>query len=122
MFLQKSNKNLDHLMEEVKTQMAVSTFRRKIQLLSLTSKSWSINYAASFFDVSLYLVQKALKFKDEEGICSMPSAKQGKSLPVTVSNQVNDFMKTINFQDFFQGKKTMSVLQKYAHAKTSAVL
>ena len=103
--IEQKAQDLDHLMEEVKTQMAVSTFRMKIQLLTLTPKSWSINYAASFFHVSRYLVQKALKFKDEEGICSMPSAKQGKSLPVTVSNQVKRFYEDDQFSRLLPGKK-----------------
>eukprot|EP00795_Rhopilema_esculentum_P008508 gene8508-biopygen9552 len=117
--IEQKAQDLDHLMEEVTDQMAVSTFRRKIQLLTLTPKSWTINHAASFFDVSRYLVQKALKFKDEEGICSMPSAKQGKSLPVTVSNQANEAgssngMELLGAQRWFENlRKDVIVIKKF---------
>jgi len=57
--IEQKAKDLDQVMEDVKSQVAVSTFRRRIQLLTLAPKSWTIRYTAGYFDVSRYLVQKA---------------------------------------------------------------
>jgi len=79
--IEQKAKDLDQVMEDVKSQVAVSTFRRRIQLLTLAPKSWTIRYTAGYFDISRYLVQKAFKLRGDKGICSMPPKKAGKSLP-----------------------------------------
>ena len=76
--IEQKAKDLDQVMEDVKSQVDVSTFRRRMQLLTLTPKSWTIRHKADYFDVTHYLVQKAFKLRGETGICSMPPKKAGK--------------------------------------------
>ena len=50
--IEQKAKDLDQVMEDIKGQVAVSRFRRRIQLLTLAPKSWTIRYTANHFHVT----------------------------------------------------------------------
>ena len=107
--IEQKAKDLDQLMEDINGQIAVSTFRRRIQLLTLAPKSWKIRYKADCFDFLCYLVQKAFKLRDDKGICSIPPKKGGKLLPLWVITNIRQFYQGDQNSRLLPGKKGLSV-------------
>ena len=48
------------------------SYHHKVQMLTLTPKSWTCTMISSYFEVSEYLVRIAKKVKNEHGILSLP--------------------------------------------------
>ena len=63
--LQKQANNFATLMFQLKEKMELSSITReeKIKILSLKPESWAINQTAKYFDVSKYMVRKAMILK-----------------------------------------------------------
>ena len=80
-------------------------FQRRMQLLTLASKSWTIRYKANYFDVSRYLVQKAFRLRGDTGICSMPPKKAVKSLPPWVITNIRQLYKDDQNSRLLPGKR-----------------
>ena len=97
-------KYFDQLMEDKKSQVAVSTFYRRIQLLTLAPKAWTIKYMVDYFDVSCYLIQKAFQLRGGKGICSLPPKKGGKLLPLWVITNIRQFYKDDQNSRLLPGK------------------
>ena len=57
--------DLDNLTEQMREKLTLgsTTSEEKKKILTLTSESWSIVKAASFFDVSEYLIRQARELK-----------------------------------------------------------
>ena len=67
MSTEKKAAHLDKLTELMKGKLVNADFKTKIQVLTLTPDSWSRNFAANYFHVSEYLIQKSLRTKEREG-------------------------------------------------------
>ena len=82
--------NLDRLTNAMKDKLKLATaYSSKIQILTVTPESWSRKKAAQYFEVSEYQVREARRLKNENGILSKPSKKQGKTLSVnTVQKRI----------------------------------
>lgn len=77
----------------------------KVQLLTLTPDSWSIEKTCKTFLVSEHLVRKARKLKNEKGILAKPEAKKGQPLEDTVKQKVIELYESDEFTRQCPGKK-----------------
>ena len=109
-------------MEDVKSQIAVSTFRRRMQLPTLAHNSWTIRYTANYFDVSCYRVQKAFKLRGNKGICSMPPKKAGKSLPLWVITNIRQFYEDDQNPQPLPGKNDFVSVTRTEHIQKRLLL
>ena len=67
--------SMRELLQELKVKIASeSNYAKKIQMLTLTPKSWSRKKTSEFFDVTEYMVRKANDLRNNDGILAMPSA------------------------------------------------
>ena len=67
--------------EAVKVKLAsLSSYREKIQLLTLTPESWTLRYSASFFGVSEYVIKRAREARAKGGSLTLPAEKKGNEL------------------------------------------
>ena len=58
---------LDRLVEAMKEKLTVSSKEEKVQILTLTPESWSIETTCNEFSISEHVVRKARKVKNEVG-------------------------------------------------------
>ena len=77
---------LDKLTAEIIEKLIVSDQKTKIQLLTFTPESWSRNFAAGYFNVTIYQVKEACKLKKISGIFSVPGTKKGKIFSEIILN------------------------------------
>ena len=56
--------DLDHLVKEMKNKLQTANRRQKLQILTLTPKSWSLRHAAKEFNVSRGTMRKAMILKE----------------------------------------------------------
>ena len=63
----------DHLVECTKKKLETANRHRKLQILTLAPKSWSIRKVAKEFGVSKKTIQKAKKLKEEKGTAVYPT-------------------------------------------------
>ena len=104
-------RDLDALTEQIKDKLATVSFKQKVQLLKLAPESWTIKYAAEYFQVSEYLVKRARvkraqELKKQKGILAMPDKKKGKVMSGDIINQVAAFMTMMNIPVYCLTKRT----------------
>ena len=97
--------DMDHLLYLIKEKMKISSKQRKIQLLTLAPRSWSIARTATEFNVSEYKVRQARKLKDEKGILAEPQANAGKPLSKDVEERVRAFYQDDEYTRLLPGAK-----------------
>ncbi|XP_047133454.1 uncharacterized protein LOC124811601 [Hydra vulgaris] len=68
-----------------------SSFRDKIQVLTLCPQEWSIKAASEYFSVSNYLIIKSRSLAKKEGVLAVPQTKRGKMLPDQINTLVKIF-------------------------------
>ena len=85
---QKAN-DLDKLVELMKEKLKV--LREKIQILTLTPKSWSLQKMTKEFKVSKATAPKARILREEKGILAVPQPVIGKRLSEKTVNSVLEF-------------------------------
>jgi len=65
--------DMRQLLSNIRLQIEMSaSYKDKIQLLTLTPKSWSISKAIEFFGVTQYMVRRAFDLRDSQGILAVP--------------------------------------------------
>ena len=87
---QKAN-DLDKLVELMKEKQKVSNMREKIQILTLTPKSWSLQKMTKEFKVSKATAPKARILREENDILAVPQPVIGKRLSEKTVNSVLEF-------------------------------
>ena len=85
--LKKKANDLDILASLMKEKLKVFNRKKKIQILTMAPRSWSILQTANEFDVSEYMVRQARKIAAEKGIFELPDQKLDKD-----RNQIIDLM------------------------------
>ena len=82
--------DLDRLTEQIREKKTLgnTTFEEKIKIRTITTESWSIVKAASYFSVLEYLIRQARELKKIHGILCK---NRGKSLPASTAERVQFF-------------------------------
>ena len=75
----------------MKNKMKCATRRKKIQILTIAPRSWSLRKAAKEFKVSKTTFQKARNLRDENGILAMPALTERNKLDENWINTVKEF-------------------------------
>ena len=78
--IEKKANDLDYLVSQMKMKMQTANRRQKIQILTLTPKSWTLRQAAKEFNVSKATIRKARTLQEQKGIIEMPDQVNGKKL------------------------------------------
>ena len=95
------------LVQLMKEKLKVSNRRRKIQILTMSPRSWSIQKTKEEFQVSEYIVRQARKSASEKGILELPDQKRGKAVTEEVKNYVTSFYTDVNLADRCQARKIL---------------
>ena len=82
------SRELDSIMEQIKTKLVTASFPEKIQMLTLTPESWSRKFASNFFEVSEHLIRRAREVKQEKGILALPERKKRDGISSDVIDNV----------------------------------
>ena len=75
----------------MKMKLQTVNRRQKIQILTLTPKSWKLQQAAKEFNVSKVTIRKARTIQEQKGIIEMPHHVTGKKLKEHVKWLVREF-------------------------------
>lgn len=73
-------KDLDLLMDGIKTKLPTATKTQTYQLLSLIPKSMAIREAAQFFNVGRSVIERVRRLTDEKGILPIPTFSRASSV------------------------------------------
>ena len=115
-------RDLDALTEQIKEKLATASFQQKVQLLTLAPESWTIKYAAEYFQVSEYLVKRAQELKKQKGILAMPDKKKGKVMSGDIINQVAAFFEDDEYSLIMPGKKDFLSISRDTHKQKRLLL
>ena len=115
---QKAN-DLDKLVELMKEKLKV--LREKIQILTLTPKSWSLQKMTKEFKVSKATAPKARILREEKGILAVPQPVIGKRLSEKTVNSVLEFYQNDEYSQQFPMKKTVNI-GKNVHVSKRLIL
>ncbi|KAG1702387.1 hypothetical protein GQR58_004511 [Nymphon striatum] len=102
----------------VNTYIEICRFNRFRWLRSVKT----VEKAAKYFNVSVYLIRKARKLKEEQGILTFPPAKSGKVLPEHVSNLIADFYQDDEYSRLMPGRKDFVCIGKNVHMQKRLML
>ena len=82
--------DLDKLTEQIREKLTtgITTYEEKVQILTLTPESWTIQKIASYFGVSEYQVRQTRELKKSRGVLVMPDKNRGKNLPESTAEKV----------------------------------
>ena len=111
--------DIDQMMKELKQKfLESSSYREKLQMLTLKPQSWTIQKTASYFGTTLYLVKAAIKLKKENGILSAPKKNVRKGVDEETLKKVADFYENDEYTREMPGSKDyVSVGFKLHHQK-----
>ena len=101
-----------------KVQCATS-YREKIQILTLCPTNWTIKKSAQFFSASEYAIRAARKLAREQGILSLPDRRHSKELQDDVLEQVHECYQDDEFSRIMPGKKIASALEETSMPKSA---
>ena len=80
------------LMEKLLNKFVTTTsFKQKVQILTLVPESWTIEQTVTYFSTTKYLVKKARKLVQLEGPLSTSSARKSFKVPYDTIQKVIDF-------------------------------
>lgn len=98
--------DLDHLVAAMKEKLKITSRNRdKIQILTMTPRSWSIQKTITEFNVTGYMVRKAHDLAKTTGILSMPEPKEGNKIHSEVIEEVKAFYEDDEFSRLMPGIK-----------------
>ena len=118
MEVEQKAQDLDYLVSLMKDKMKCATRRQKIQILTITQRSWSLRKAANEFQVSKTTVQKARNLRDENGILAMPAKSERNKLDENLIKTVKEFYCNDENTRQLPGKKDcISISKKQYMAK-----
>eukprot|EP00112_Aurelia_sp_Birch-Aquarium-sp1_P006733 Seg1737.9 transcript_id=Seg1737.9/GoldUCD/mRNA.D3Y31 product="hypothetical protein" protein_id=Seg1737.9/GoldUCD/D3Y31 len=122
--LERKASDLDKLTEEMQEKLIVgtSTYREKVQILTLVPESWTIKYASNYFEVSEYLIRQARELKRSSGILAIPEKKTGKILQKGTIEQVISFYEDDEHSKLMPGKKDYVSIQRNVHKQKRLLL
>jgi len=96
----------DQMMVAIQQKVHLATsYREKIQILTLCPTNWTIKKSAQFFSASEYAIRAARKLAREKGILSLPDRRHGKEIQDDVLEQVHEFYQDDEFSRIMPGKK-----------------
>ena len=114
--------DLDYLVSEMKKKLLTASRREKIQILTLTPKSWSIRYASKLFKVSRGTMRKAILLREQRGILALPGQMVGRRISDDVKKLVVDFYCSDDNSRQMPGKKDYVSLGKGQHMSKRLIL
>ena len=125
----KTNKNdatkaadLDNLTLLMKEKINISTYKHRIQILTLSPDSWSRKFGSQYFSVSEHSIRKARQLKIENGILLMPSNRIGKTLSTDIIKLVQNIYQDDEYSRLMPGKKYCISIGKGIHAQKRLIL
>ena len=84
--------DMNKLLSDIKSKFqSEKNYAAKVQLLTLTPKSWSKAKAEQYFGASNYMVRKAFLLRDIAGILAKPASYKRQKLSAATLNAVDDF-------------------------------
>ena len=104
---------------EKKQTLGSTTSEEKIKILTLTTESWSIVKAASYFSVSEYLIRQARELKKIHGILRK---NHGKPLPASTAEKVQFFYEDDAHSRLMPGRKDFVTIKKNVHKQKRFLL
>ena len=113
---QKANDS-DKLNELMKEKLKVSNKREKIQILTLTTESWSLQKTAKEFKVSRATARKTRILREEKGILAVPQPVIGKRLSEKTVNGVLEF-----YQNDEYSRQLPSSIGKTVHVSKRSII
>ena len=120
--MERNSNDLKHMVNLMKEKVKDSNRRRKIQILTLTPKSWSIRKAAKEFQVSKKAIQKARKLKEEQGILALPELVASKRLDKDIIDAVHAMYNDDEYTRQLPGKKDYISTAKNVHVSKRLIL
>ena len=97
--------------------------QEKIQFLTCTPESWSVNKAATFFNVTNYLVEKAVNLRKEKGIfAQVPNFQPKTILSEDTKQAVIDFHNNDLYSRCMPGMKNFVSIKKNHHMQKRLLL
>ena len=99
----------------MKEKLKVSNKREKIQILTLTPESWSLQKTVKEFKVSKATAQKARILREKNGILAVPQPVIGKRLSEKTVNSVLEFYQNDEHSRQLPGKKECVSIGKNIH-------
>ena len=104
---------------EKKKTLGSTTFEEKIKIRTITTESWSIVKAASYFSVSEYLIRQARELKKIHGILRK---NRGKPLPASTAEEVQFFYEDDSHSRLMPGRKDFVTIKKNVHKQKRFLL
>ena len=107
--------DLDRLTEQIREKKDIGkyyTFEEKIKIRTITTESWLIVKAASYFSVSEYLIRQARELKKIHGILRK---NRGKPLPASTAEKVQFFFEDDAHSRLMPGRKDFVTIKKNVH-------
>jgi len=113
----------DQMMVAIQQKVHLATsYREKIQILTLCPTNWTIKKSAQFFSASEYAIRAARKLAREKGILSLPDRRHGKEIQDDVLEQVHEFYQDDEFSRIMPGKKDYISIGRNKHAQKRLIL
>ena len=108
--------DLDRLTEQIREKKTLgnTTFEEKIKIRTITTESWSIVKAASYFSVSEYLIRQARELKKIHGILRK---NRGKPLPASTAEKVQFFYEDDAHSRLMPSRKDFVTIKKMCISK-----
>ena len=105
------SRGLDEIINMIKEKLSTTeSFKSKVQLLTISPPSWSINKIASTFGTTTHMARKAIETRKKGGILSVPEPKKGKPLPETTTDLVKSMYYDVEYSREMPGMKdTVSI-------------
>ena len=102
--------------------LSATSYRAKLQALTLCPPNWSIKKSAEFFSASEYAIRAAKKLAQQHGILSLPAPKRGKDLLHDLLDQVNQFYHDGEFSRLMPGKKDRVSIGRHNYVQRCLIL
>ena len=110
-------------MFEIKEKLVSSnSYKEKQQLLTMKPKSWSVQKAAEFFEVSEYLVRESQNLKSAGGILATPTYKSRNKLPESMLEAVAAFYENDGYTRIMPGKSDCVSVARNMHKQKWLIL
>ena len=107
----------------MKEKLKVSNKREKIQILILTTESWSLRKTATEFKFSKATARKDRILREQEkGILAVPQPVIGKRLSEKTVNSVLEFYQNDEYSQQLPGKKDCVSIGKNVHVSKPLIL
>ena len=102
---QQMARNYENILQEIKHILPSLKKSKRIQFLTLCPDSWTITYAAKYFNVSRYLINRARVLRNECGILADPAPNYSKPVSDEVKRLVKDFFEDDRYSRLMPGRK-----------------